>query len=110
VSIVDRFSHYLIAIEYPKEKTSWNIAGIIKGKNAYYRFDVRENDSKMPDGTPAKSGRLDTKAEKMVFETKDKWLIVDIDELHIYIKKNKIDKVYIDKLLKCLEWSIILEK
>ena len=40
-SIVKRFSKYLTGIEYPKEKTSWNIAGIIKGKNAYYRFDVR---------------------------------------------------------------------
>ena len=109
MSIVERFSDYLTAIEYPKEKTSWNIAGMIKGKNAFYRFDVREM-FKMPDGTPAQSGRLDTKAQKMVFETKDKWLIFDIDELHQYIRKNKVDKVYIDNLLDCLEWSIILEK
>ena len=108
-NIVERFSGYLTAIEYPKEKTSWNIAGMIKGKNAFYRFDVREM-FKMSDGTPAKSGRLDTKAQKMVFETKDKWLIFDIDELHQYIRKNKVDKVYIDNLLDCLEWSIILEK
>ena len=109
MSIVKRFSNYLTAIEYPKEKTSWNIAGMIKGSNAFYRFDVREM-FKMPDGTPAQSGRLDTKAQKMVFETKDKWLIFDIDELHQYIRKNKVDKVYIDNLLDCLEWSIILEK
>tara|TARA_R100001440_G_scaffold63866_1_gene84137 strand:+ start:249 stop:581 length:333 start_codon:yes stop_codon:yes gene_type:complete len=108
-NIIERFSHCLTAIEYPKEKTSWNIAGMIKGKNAFYRFDVREM-FKMSDGTPAKSGRLDTKAQKMVFETKDKWLIFDIDELHQYIRKNKVDKVYIDNLLDCLEWSIILEK
>ena len=109
MSIVKRFSKYLTAIKYPKEKTSWNIAGMIKDSNAFYRFDVREM-FKMPDGTPAKSGRLDTKAEKMVFETKDKWLIFDIDELHQYIRKNKVDKVYINDLLDSLEWSIILEK
>jgi len=109
MSIVKKFSKYLTAIEYPKKETTWNIAGILKGKNAFYRFDVREM-FKMSDGTPAKSGRLDTKAQKMVFETKDKWLIFDIDELHQYIRKNKVDKVYIDNLLDCLEWSIILEK
>jgi hypothetical protein len=40
--IVDRFAKHLIAIEYPKEKTSWNIAGILKDKNAYYKYDVRD--------------------------------------------------------------------
>ncbi len=30
--IVKRFSEYLESIEYPKQKTSWNIAGILKGK------------------------------------------------------------------------------
>jgi alpha-acetolactate decarboxylase len=39
--IVDRFAKHLESIEYPKEKTSWNIAGIIKGQNAFYKFDVR---------------------------------------------------------------------
>ena len=34
--IIDRFSKYLTGIEYPKEKTSWNIAGMIKGSNAFY--------------------------------------------------------------------------
>ena len=41
-SIVKRFSEHLESIEYPKSKTSWNIAGIIKGQNAFYRFDIRE--------------------------------------------------------------------
>ena len=38
--IVDRFSEYLTAIEYPREKTSWNIGGILRNKNAFYKFDV----------------------------------------------------------------------
>jgi hypothetical protein len=33
--IVSRFSKHLTAIEYPKEKTSWNIAGIIKGQKCF---------------------------------------------------------------------------
>jgi hypothetical protein len=42
MNIIERFSKHLTAIEYPKSKTSWNIAGIIKDKNAFYKFDVRD--------------------------------------------------------------------
>ena len=107
--IVDRFSKYLTAIEYPKEKTSWNIAGIIKGSNAFYRFDVRET-FKMSDGTPAQSGRLDTKAQKMVLESEKEWLILDLEELHEYIRREKKKEVYINDLISDLEWTIFLQK
>jgi len=109
MKIVKKFSKYLSAIEYPKQEASWNIAGILKGKNAFYRFDVRDM-FKMSDGTPAKEGRHDTQAEKMVFEYEKEWLIVDIEELHLHLKKNKLNKVYINDLLKKLEWNIIIKK
>ena len=109
MNIVAKFSNYLTAVEYPKEKTSWNIAGMIKGKNAFYRFDVREM-FKMPDGTPAKSGRLDTKAQKMVLEGKKEWLILDLEELHEYIRREKKTELYINDLISDLEWTIFLAK
>ena len=107
--IVDRFAKHLTSIEYPKEKTSWNIAGIIEGQNAFYKFDVRDMFT-LPDGTPAQNGRTDSKADKMVLEMEDKLVILDLEELHQYIKKNKLKKVYINDLLSKLEWSIFLQK
>ena len=107
--IIDRFSKYLTGIEYPKEKTSWNIAGMIKGSNAFYRFDVREM-FEMSDGTPAQSGRLDTKAQKMVLEGEKEWLILDLEELHEYIRREKKTEVYINDLISDLEWTIFLSK
>ena len=107
--IIDRFSKYLTGIEYPKEKTSWNIAGMIKGSNAFYRFDVREM-FEMSDGTPAQSGRLDTKAQKMVLEGEKEWLILDLEELHEYIRREKKTEVYINDLISDLEWTIFLQK
>jgi len=107
--IVDRFSKYLTSIEFPKNKTSWNIAGIIKGQNAFYKFDVRDM-FKLPDGTPAQKGRMDSKADKMVLEIDDKWFILDLKELIQYVKKNKLKKVYVDDLVSKLEWNIILNK
>ncbi len=107
--IVERFAKYLTSIEYPKEKLSWNIAGIIKGKNAFYRFDVR-NMFKMPDGTSAQKGRLDSKAQKMVIEGSKDWLIIDLEELHKYIRIKNKTKVYVNDLISDLEWTIFLPK
>jgi|TARA_E500000318_G_scaffold7899_5_gene7298 hypothetical protein len=107
--IVERFAEYLTSVEYPKEKSSWNIAGIIKGKNAFYRFDVK-NMFKMPDGTSARKGRLDSEAQKMVIEGEKDWLILDLEELHEYIRREKKTKVYINDLISDLEWTIFLTK
>ncbi len=107
--IVKRFSNYLTGISYPEEKTSWNIAGMIKGSNAFYRFDVREM-LKMPNGTPAQSGRLDSQAQKMVIEGEKEWLILDLEELHEYIRREKKTEVYINDLISDLEWTIFLSK
>ena len=107
--ILKRFEKNLTAIEYPKEKSSWNIAGMIKGSNAFYRFDVREM-FEMPNGTPAQSGRLDTKAQKMVLEGEKEWLILDLEELHEYIRREKKTEVYINDLISDLEWTIFLAK
>ena len=109
MSIIDRFSKNLTAIEYPKEKSSWNIAGILKDKNAYYKYDVRDMFN-LTDGTLAQKGRTDSKADKMVLEMEDKWVILDLEELHQYIKKNKLKKVYVNDLISKLEWTIFLAK
>ena len=34
------FEHNLENIEYPLQKKSWDIAGIIKGHNGFYKFDT----------------------------------------------------------------------
>ncbi len=108
-NIVKRFSNYLTGISYPEEETSWNIAGMIKGSNAFYRFDVREM-LKMPNGKPAQSGRLDSRAQKMVLEGEKEWLILDLEELHEYIRREKKTEVYINDLISDLEWTIFLSK
>ncbi len=108
-NIVTKFSKYLTAIEYPKQKTSWNIAGIIKGKNAFYKFDVREM-FEMPNGTSAQSGRLDSKAQKLVLEGEKEWIILDLEELHEYICRENKKNVYVNDLISDLEWTIFLAK
>ena len=109
VKIVEKFAKYLTAIEYPKEKTSWNIVGIIKGQNAFYRFDVRDMFN-LPHEGLAQRGDLNSKAQKMVLEGKKQWLILDLEELHKYIHREKKRKIYINDLIDDLEWTIFLPK
>ena len=90
-----------------QRKTTWNIAGILK-VSTFYRFDVREM-FEMPDGTPAQSGRLNTRAEKMVIEREKDWIILDLEELHEYIRReNKTRSV--NDLISDLEWTIFMAK
>ena len=109
VNIIERFSKHLTAVEYPKQKTSWNIAGIINGQNAFYKFDVRGL-TKVSRDKAYKTGNINTKAEKMVFEFKDKWIILDIEELNKYIKENKKRDLELKDLISKLEWNIVLLK
>ena len=109
MSIIQKFSKHLTSIEYPKEKTSWNIAGILKGQNGFYKFDVRDM-FKFPDGLVGKTGHTNTKADKMVFESKKEWIILDIKEIHKYLRKHKKHIIYLDDLIAELEWSIYLPK
>ena len=57
-----------------------------------------------------KPGSLKTKADKMVFDMKDKWIIVDIEELHTYIKEHKLKIIQLEELISKLDWNIILPK
>jgi len=109
MKIINDFAKHLIAIEYPKTKSSWNIAGIIKGQNAFYKFDVKDMEQ-ISSGEWARKGNTKSKANKMVFELKNQWVILDLEELHKYIRGKKKMKVYVNDLIQELEWTIFLTK
>jgi hypothetical protein len=46
----------------------------------------------------------------MVLEINNKWVILDLEELHQYIKKNKLNKVYVNDLISKLEWNMFIKK
>jgi len=107
--IVKRFAKNLTNIEYPKQKASWNIAGIIKGQNAFYKFDVRGL-IKESQNRGYKKGSLNSKADKMVFEFNDQWIILDMDELTNYVQKHNLKDLELSDLVDRLEWTIKLPK
>jgi hypothetical protein len=112
-SIVERFSKKLSEIIYPNEdekKELWNISGrLSKHSNQIHKFDVRDMNY-INDNQIGKKGTTASKADKMVFESKDEWIIIDIIEIHSYIKKNNTKVVQLEDLISKLDWNIILPK
>ena len=95
--------HYASKQQIAKE--SWHVEGILKDRsNEKLKFDLRPIKNNM------KTGTFKSKADKMVFDIKDQWIIVDIEELHQYLKENDLKDVYLDSLISKLDWNIILPK
>ena len=88
-----------------KKNELWDVEGILKNRlNQKLKFDLR------PLKNNAKGGSFRTKADKMVFDMKDQFIVIDTEELHQYLKENKLKDVHLQDLLSKLEWNIILPK
>jgi len=88
-----------------KQKELWDVEGILKNRlNQLLKFDLR------PLKNNIKIGSFKSKADKMVFDMKDQFIVVDTEELHQYLKENKLKEVHLQDLLSKLEWNIILPK
>lgn len=110
MNIINRFAKNLVCIEYPKERCSWHISGIIpKFSNQIHKYDVRG--MRVEDnGHLSKPGSTSSKADKMVFETDINWLIFDTEEFHRYLYNNKITIIHLDDMVKNLNKIWVLSK
>ena len=88
-----------------KNKELWDVEGILKNRlNQKFKFDLRPIKNNM------KIGSFKTKADKMVFNMKEEWIIVDIEELNSYVKTRNLKDILLEDLISKLEWNIILPK
>ena len=93
-----------------KQNELWNVSGILKkNSNQHFKFDVREMFN-MPDNQLGKKISTKSKADKIVFETENKWIVIDFNEFNDYIKKNNLSVFQFEDLINNLEWNIIIEK
>ena len=100
------FINKLSNIKYPsqnqKNKELWDIEGVLN--NQLLKFDLR------PLKNYTKGGSFKTKADKIVYDVKNQFIIVDTEELHQYLKDNCSKVVHLEELISALEWNIILPK
>jgi|TARA_R100000458_G_C8169445_1_gene170494 DNA topoisomerase IA len=104
-----KFVNLLSAVNYPtsnqQKQELWDVEGIIKKhSNQKFKFDLR------PLKNNIKKGFFKTKADKMVFDIKDRYIVVDVEELHEYLKDKELKMVYLEELISKLDWNIILLK
>jgi hypothetical protein len=85
-----------------KKNELWDAEGVLH--NQAFKFDLR------PLKNNAKGGSFRTKADKIVFDMKDQFIVVDTEELHQYLKDNNTKVVNLEQLISSLEWNIILPK
>jgi hypothetical protein len=114
VNIETRFSIHLNNIIWPTEEQKntehWNVSGVLKkNSNQEFKFDVRPM-FQMPNNQLGKKATTASKADKIVFETDKDWVIIDVLELHEYIKKQSLTVIQFEDLLSKLEWNIYISK
>jgi len=92
-----------------QKKEMWDVKGILKERsNRELKFDVRPL---------TKNGKIlfkkistSSKSDKIVIEQKEAWYIIDAQELHQYIVKNKLKQIELSEIRTKLEWNITLNK
>tara|TARA_R110000796_G_scaffold155494_1_gene272154 strand:+ start:64 stop:396 length:333 start_codon:yes stop_codon:yes gene_type:complete len=110
MSTQQKFEKYLTEIEYPKKFEGWHLKGMLKkNSNKSYKFDITDI-IKKDKNYYEKISSFKNKADKMVFNFKNEWVILDIEELHTYMKDNKLNDVNLYDLINNLEWNIIVKK
>ena len=114
MNIETRFSIHLNNIIWPTEEQKnnehWNVSGVLKkNSNQEFKFDVRPM-FQMPNNQLGKKATTASKADKIVFETDKDWVIIDVLELHEYIKKQSLTVIQFEDLLNKLEWNIYISK
>jgi hypothetical protein len=114
VNIETKFCIHLDNIIWPteiqKNTEHWNVSGRLKkNSNQEFKFDVRPM-FQMPNNQLGKKVTTSSKADKIVFETDKDWVIIDVPELHQYIKGQSLKVVQFEDLLNKLEWNIYISK
>jgi len=104
---MDKFvDKYLEDVKWNKNfSQGWNVSGVLKNRlNENLKYDLRPVKNEM------KEMSYNSKADKIVFDIDEKYYIVDFKELSSFVKENKIKKIHLNKVIKDLDWNIILNK
>ena len=104
-NFINLLSDITLANKNQRQKELWDVEGVLKNRlNQKLKFDLRPIKDKV------KIGSFRSKADKMVFNMRNEYVIVDLEELTKYIKENDIKEVHLQDLISKLDWNIILPK
>ena len=107
-SFIKALTNTVFATEKQRKNEIWDVEGRLKNGNQPFKFDIRP--LKQVDNKAEKIGYFKSKADKMVFETINQWVIFDTEELNNYVKSTDKRDFNIEELLDNLSWNLILDK
>jgi hypothetical protein len=90
------------------ENNSYQVEGLLKDSNQYYKFDIRF----LNDFNDKKGKLINSKsqADKVLFEDDKNWILVDTQELVKYMKEHSLKEVKLEELIKSIDWNIVFPK
>ena len=91
------------------ENSSYQVEGLLKQSNQYYKFDIR-NLNDFPEDKKGKLINFKSQADKVLFEDYINWILVDTQELIKHMKEFNLKEVKLEELIKSIEWNIVLSK
>ena len=88
----------------------WHVEGVLrKRSNQKLKFDISPL-IKFKDNDYGKIGHFNSKSDKIVFDFKDQWILIDTQELIEYVKNQQKKHLNLEDLISELDWNIILPK
>tara|TARA_R110000822_G_scaffold43310_1_gene117022 strand:- start:88 stop:426 length:339 start_codon:yes stop_codon:yes gene_type:complete len=99
----------VFATDLQKKKEIWDVEGRLKNGNQSFKFDIRPLKA-VDNDRSEKIGYFNTKANKVVFEAIDRWVVFDTRELHEYIESREKRDFNIQELLNNLTWNLVINK
>lgn len=91
------------------ENNSYQVEGLLKDSNQYYKFDIHY----LSDFPQDKIGKLidsESKSDKVLFENDKNWILIDTKEFIKYMKKHDLKEVKLEELIKNIDWNIVIPK
>ena len=110
MKFIDQLNDVTHATKKQIKEEHWHVEGFLKTRtNQRFKFDLSPI-VKFKEKDFGKIGYFKSKSDKIVFDFKDSWVIIDTQELHEHIKKTKKKDLNLNDLLDDLSWNIILNK
>ena len=105
---IELLSEPILATVKQQEEEIWDVEGRLKNGNQSFKFDIRPLIQVA--NKAEKIGYFKSKSNKIVFESIDKWIIFDTEEVNEYVKSKDKRDFNIDELLEDLSWNLIIDK
>jgi hypothetical protein len=110
VKFIDQLDDVTYATDEQIAKEHWHVEGLIKTRtNQKLKFDLSPI-KKFKEKDFGKIGHFKSKSDKIVFDFKDSWILIDTQELHEHIEKTNKKDLNLNELLDEFSWNIIINK